>query len=94
MAKTMNEKMFVKLALPCPFCGSKDLDVETRKTFNELVKEHGSACVTVRCNDCSCQAYHFTSLVEDKKRDAKNYSKRLEMLLDKWNTRAGAVNNE
>jgi hypothetical protein len=94
MAKTMNEKRFLELALYCPFCGSKDLNVEDRKTFNELVKKHGGACITVRCNNCHCQAYHFTSYEEDKEKEAKNYGKRLEKLLTIWNTRAGVPDEQ
>ena len=95
MAKTMNEKRFMELALYCPFCGGKDLELTKRVDFNALVKEHGGACIKVNCRTCDCVKYDFTTSIEDKTKDAKDYGKRLERLLVNWNTRcAGVTDNE
>lgn len=83
----MTTKQFMKNAKPCPFCGGKDFKITSKKLFDELIKEHGSSCTKLDCNDCDCAMYEFTTMAEDRKPWAKNYGKRLERLLAKWNTR-------
>ena len=83
----MTIKQFMKNAKPCPFCGGKDLRVTIKEVFDELIKENGGACVKAECRECDCVKYDFTTTIEDKQPWAKNYGKRLERLLAKWNTR-------
>lgn len=72
----------IKIA-PCPFCGRTDLDVSTESDFNLLQRRNGgTACIAVRCWHCYADMFEHTY-------SEKDYNKRLEMLLTKWNRRAG-----
>lgn len=76
---------FMKNALPCPFCGGKDLSVTEERIFNELVEENGRACVSVTCYTCGAYKYDYT-----RGREGNSYSFRLKRLLDGWNGRVTA----
>lgn len=64
---------------PCPFCGKTDFDVMTKKTFKQLTKKHGSACVCIRCTNCDLDMYEHT--------DGVTYEEKLDLLKEKWNRR-------
>lgn len=65
---------------PCPFCGGMKLRVTDRSSYYELVGEHGSACVVIRCETCHLDMYEFSTSI-------KNYEKKVEKLIKKWNRR-------
>ena len=71
---------------PCPFCGKKDsLFITDRKFYDELVAEHGQACITAECRRCQFTMYEHT-------REFSDYGVRLGLLISKWNGRANEVN--
>lgn len=65
---------------PCPFCGNTKLEVTTKNQFYEVQGEYGVAAICVRCWTCSADMYDHT-------RTEKDYYKRVQMLVDKWNRR-------
>lgn len=68
--------------LPCPFCGSTDnMIVMSRRFFDELVVENGTAMLSMHCEHCSME------LKEYNKDDCIDYDVVLERLLAKWNER-------
>lgn len=66
---------------PCPFCGNKKFDVTREKIFYELQGETGSASVRLTCWDCQTDMWEHTWAEKD-------YYKRVELLVKKWNRRA------
>lgn len=64
---------------PCPFCGKTDFNITPKKFFVELLEEKGSACISVRCENCSLDMYDHS--------DAAEYTVRVDNLVAKWNTR-------
>ena len=65
---------------PCPFCGETNFDVTTKKTFKQLLKENGRACISIDCRNCKLDMYEHT--------DGVPYEKKLDLLKEKWNRRA------
>lgn len=70
---------------PCPFCGGRKLRVMSRSDYYELVGEHGSACVVITCEICHLNMYEYSISI-------KNYEKKVEKLIKKWNWRVGSEN--
>ena len=70
----------------CPFCGSvKTVEIDTRKTFEELQSKSGYAVLGARCAACNVEMYEHSHSEND-------YSKRRERLRRMWNTRNGWLN--
>lgn len=65
---------------PCPFCGGTNLDISAESDFYHLQKKHGNACIDIRCWNCHVDMFEHTY-------SEKDYNKRREMLLTKWNRR-------
>ena len=78
----MKTKDKLKQLIPCPFCGKKNFYVTDKNVFYKLQKEYGNAAIEIRCNNCSLDLWEHTS-------DERNYDKRLEIAIAKWNTRKG-----
>lgn len=71
-------KMKVK---PCPFCGNAEkLFVSSRINFEELYKDNGDACITLRCYRCNCE-------LAEHEYHGPDYGFKLGVLLTKWNNR-------
>ena len=65
----------------CPFCGArKDLRITSEETYNELVAEHGSACISLDC-ECGAKMYQFSG------GECVKYSAIKTALRKKWNER-------
>lgn len=82
----MTETEFYLKVKPCPFCGETDeLEVTPLDRFVRCGGEDESVgtCVSVTCNRCGVDVY-------DHHHKETDYSKRLCLLLNKWNTREGA----
>lgn len=69
----------------CPFCGGTVI-VDDRKSFEALLKEHGSACLQAKCGnlDCGCAIYVYSR----HSKQGTKYSDMVELLRAKWNQRA------
>ena len=65
---------------PCPCCGNTKLDIFGESDFYFLQGEHGKSCISIRCWKCHLEMYEHTF-------SEKDYNKRREMLLTKWNRR-------
>jgi len=66
--------------LPCPFCGGTDFEFTGKDIYYELLGEHGSACIRLSCSKCSLDLYEHSD-------DVKDYFKKKDRLIKKWNTR-------
>lgn len=67
---------------PCPFCGGTALNITAESDFKLLQGRNGKTCIAIRCWNCNVDMFDHTY-------SEKNYDKRLEMLLAKWNRRVG-----
>ena len=65
---------------PCPFCGGQP-EMMTQKFFEELVEEHGHACIAIECPNCDLSLHDHTS-------DENDYFVRAFIITEKWNRRA------
>lgn len=45
---------------PCPFCGNTDLELTPKNFYEELLEEHGRACIKVSCPKCKTDMYEHT----------------------------------
>lgn len=68
--------------LPCPFCGKTRLWISDEADFNYLQSKHGKACIALVCETPNCHVEMFEHTYS-----VKDYNKRLEMLVSKWNRR-------
>lgn len=69
---------FVK---PCPICGRMEfLKVSPRKQFEELLKENGSATISILCTECYIEMFEHDYSGDD-------YHKKVSILIRKWNER-------
>ena len=70
--------------LPCPFCGSSDLEIE------ESENADGQLCVRCGNNDCGCaNAYvWYETCIESIQKEAR------EKMISIWNHRATQTNNK
>lgn len=65
----------------CPFCGMTDkLTITSRKSFDEMLIEKGSAIISINCKRCNLDLYEHSY-------SGKNFALRAMILLDKWNRR-------
>lgn len=65
----------------CPLCGKTDrLTITPKDTFDRLIAESGSACISLDCNRCNW------SLTEHDYR-GDDYGVKAGILVTKWNTR-------
>ena len=64
----------------CPFCGETDFNVTPKKTFKQLLKKNGTACISVRCLNCEFDMYEHANGV--------TYEEKIDLLKEKWNRRA------
>ena len=72
------------MLMDCPFCGSKAVIRTKKKTYEELVKENGTACVVIGCSnfiDCGTEMYTFSD-------EPTEYDTMLQKSIDKWNRRS------
>lgn len=65
---------------PCPCCGNTNLDILEESSFRYLQEKHGKTCISIRCWNCYLEMFDHTY-------SEKDYNKRLEMILTKWNRR-------
>lgn len=64
---------------PCPLCGkTKRLQITPEDQYAKIFTGTGSAAIRVECMDCNLELW-------DHEYKESEYSKRLEMLADKWN---------
>ena len=64
---------------PCPFCGNTELELTPKNFYDELLEEHGRACISVSCHKCKTDMYEHT--------DDVTYEDKVELLIEKWNRR-------
>ena len=68
---------------PCPFCGGDNLKIWPPKdVYYKLLKEHGSACIDIECENKGCYARMY-----EHNDSIKNYDEKCKSLINKWNTR-------
>ena len=73
---------------PCPMCGKRDrVFIETRNFYEDLLREHGKACLEIECDRCRVK---LTTYAHDFANEI-GYDKRVEDIRDKWNTRTVSV---
>lgn len=65
---------------PCPFCGGEP-KMMSQKFFEELVEDHGRACISIDCPNCDLTLHDHTS-------DENDYFIRAFLITEKWNRRA------
>ena len=70
---------------PCPFCGGMKFNFSDKSSYYELLGEHGSACILMTCEKSKLDMYEHTNSI-------RNYDKKLEKLINKWNRRANDEN--
>lgn len=69
--------------MPCPFCGDTDeISITSRKSYNEMYKEHGTATIALTCERCKMDMYEHSYSDFD-------YVAKVRILVEKWNRRAG-----
>ena len=68
---------------PCPFCGGENIHVFDKDLFDTLQKGRMKVSLYVRCVTCEAEMWEHTFA-------EGNYEKRVQMLAEKWNRRAGA----
>ena len=73
----------MRLAKPCPLCGSKDVVTESRESFYDLKRP---ACTYVRCVDCDVQVFGDPVRDENDK-FVEDYNVAERQALKKWNRR-------
>ena len=66
----------------CPFCGSEAEFVLSKQAFDELVEEHGSACLRIDCTNRKCRACMWVH------HDVMDYEVMVKMGIKNWNQRA------
>ena len=70
------------MLMNCPCCGGRAV-VMSRGFFNELVAEHGAACLTMTCeNSTSCGVMLFCHY------DSTDYDTMLQKATEQWNRRS------
>lgn len=69
----------------CPCCGNTNLDITGESDFYFLQGENGKACLRIGCWECYLEMFDHTY-------SEKDYNKRLEILLMKWNRRIANEN--
>ena len=67
----------------CPFCGGTDLRIDHEDDFDFLDEKYSKASLHMRCATCDVEMWEHTF-------DEHDYGKRLRLLAEKWNKRAGA----
>lgn len=77
--------MIVPELKPCPFCGGMKFRFSDKSKYYELLVEHGIACISMSCEKCKLDMYEHTDSI-------RNYDKKLEKLIKKWNSRANDEN--
>ena len=70
---------------PCPFCGGIKLKFSDKSSYYGILGEYGSACISMTCEKCKLYMYEHTNSI-------RNYDKKLEKLINKWNRRANDEN--
>ena len=81
----MQKWILKKIKKPCPFCGRMDrLEITQADSFRRMEKKapDGMACISMTCKNCYVDMYEHTHDIHD-------YKQRVQMLMDKWNGRAG-----
>lgn len=68
---------------PCPFCGSDVKIWGSKRTYNELVDEHGSACLHIECTNRNCGCSYFVHHHED----VRDYEFMVAKAVKEWNRR-------
>lgn len=76
----MQKKDWPKLR-ECPFCGNTKFEITPESHFYELQGIYGDAAIEIRCRKCTMELWEHT-------RTETDYSKRLDLLVEKWNRRA------
>lgn len=66
---------------PCPFCGGEELLITRKKDFIALYENHGSATISIECPECTACMYEHDY-------NGKDYMKKVNRLLNKWNERS------
>ena len=64
---------------PCPFCGKTNFLLTPKDDYEDLVEEHGAACIGLYCRNCNADMYEHT--------DGVTYEEKLDLLKEKWNRR-------
>lgn len=84
----------------CPFCGNTDgltcsyvsgiwennLNITRYQNYEDLVEQHGSACVKLSCLTCDTTMTEYDSEAQAGKL-ALDYTTITDRLIEKWNTR-------
>lgn len=74
----ITKKLLKKTGLGCPICGSASSLTITQKNFyEELVREHGSSMVIIRCSECFLELNQYGD-------DGESYSSIIKKAWDKW----------
>lgn len=67
---------------PCPFCGEHEhLTISDPESYGELVAEHGSSVIVIRCRSCNTE-------LSQHRIPNNNYMLGVGLLLGRWNHRA------
>lgn len=66
----------------CPLCGKTDkLEITDYELFNDLMKENGSATISIDCARCNLTLYEHSY-------HGLDYNEKMGILVRKWNTRS------
>lgn len=87
--KGHNDKMPAGTVRYCPFCGGDNIWSTGRHVYNELVAEHGSACIELGCGDCNASLTAFSG-----EHTGKTFDQLLAVAVNKWNARADKWNKD
>lgn len=69
----------------CPFCGGENVGMVMGQFFEELMTAHGSAVVSVGCDDCDLEMYLYT---RDFPKDERSFNNMMARAIESWNRRA------